>query len=288
MSTTNQPDEKSTGICTIPTFEGAEIRAFYENNDIWIPLTDIARAVGHSRQALHLIIKRSPESFADHTRAVNINLTGEFAPNPNQTVICVNEQGVYLLLGKMHTTRIKNPAIREAIIRFQRWVPELIKSYRKGDLQPIAPPLPTMALLKHNLEIAHLLCEYTGVSKAIGTAAAVAETERRTKEGLAWCKPFLPAAPEREVGNLNATDIGIRIGLKAWEVNALLEDRGYQMRTANGWLLTDAGLQYGEAMPYARNGHTGYQILWRSTVIPKLEERMYLNRQLKLGEGVSE
>ena len=286
MSITNQQLEKASDLALVPSFDGAEIRVFAEDAELWISVVDIARAVGYARHSTRELITRNEGSFKPYIHTVHEKCPGKNSPIDNQGLLCVNEQGLYMLLGKMQVSRIKNPLIRETVIRFQQWVPELIRSYRKGDLQPVLAPLPTMALLKHNLEIAHLLCEYTGVSKAIGTAAAVAETERRTKEPLSWCKPMLPAAPEREVGTLNATDIGIRIGLKARKVNALLEDRGYQMRTANGWLLTDAGLQYGEAMPYARNGHTGYQILWRSTVLPKLEERMYLNRQLKLGEGV--
>jgi hypothetical protein len=36
--------------------------------------------------------------------------------------------------------------------------------------------------------------------------------------------------------------------------------------------LTDAGRAWGEALPYSRNGHSGYQILWQPEVAELLRE----------------
>jgi hypothetical protein len=36
--------------------------------------------------------------------------------------------------------------------------------------------------------------------------------------------------------------------------------------------LTEAGEAWAEAMPYSRNGHSGYQILWNPAVAGELKE----------------
>jgi hypothetical protein len=38
------------------------------------------------------------------------------------------------------------------------------------------------------------------------------------------------------------------------------------------WELTEAGEAWAEAMPYSRNGHSGYQILWNPAVAVQLKE----------------
>ena len=38
------------------------------------------------------------------------------------------------------------------------------------------------------------------------------------------------------------------------------------------WELTEAGRAWGEALPFSRNGHSGYQILWKLDVADRLKE----------------
>lgn len=93
---------------------------------------------------------------------------------------------------------------------------------------------------------------------------------------MAPCKALLPAA--EEVSYLNATDIAERIGLKyktgkpnAAAANQLLAERGLQEKRGKDWHLTERGKAYGEAKPYERGGHSGYQIMWRDEVIAALK-----------------
>ena len=93
---------------------------------------------------------------------------------------------------------------------------------------------------------------------------------------MAPCKALLPAA--EEVSYLNATDIAERIGLKyktgkpnAAAANQLLAERGLQEKRGKDWHLTERGKAYGEAKPYERSGHSGYQIMWRDEVIAALK-----------------
>jgi hypothetical protein len=48
---------------------------------------------------------------------------------------------------------------------------------------------------------------------------------------------------------------------------------GLQFRNdRDEWELTEAGEAWAEAMPYSRNGHSGYQILWNPAVAEQLKE----------------
>ncbi|MFZ9752523.1 MAG: hypothetical protein ACO3B3_03065 [Cyanobium sp.] len=46
-----------------------------------------------------------------------------------------------------------------------------------------------------------------------------------------------------------------------------------QIRIPRGeWELTNAGLEWAEALPYCRGGHSGYQILWNPAVVDVVRE----------------
>lgn len=93
---------------------------------------------------------------------------------------------------------------------------------------------------------------------------------------MAPCKALLPAA--KEVSYLNASGVAERIGLKcktgapnAAAANQLLAKHGLQERRGKDWHLTEKGKAYGEAKPYERGGHSGYQIMWSDKVIAALQ-----------------
>ncbi|WP_019543917.1 Rha family transcriptional regulator [Selenomonas bovis] len=93
---------------------------------------------------------------------------------------------------------------------------------------------------------------------------------------MAPCKALLPAA--KEVSYLNASGVAERIGLKCKTgkpngaaANQLLAERGLQEKRGGDWHLTEKGKRYGEAKPYERGGHSGYQIMWSDKVIAALQ-----------------
>ena len=82
----------------------------------------------------------------------------------------------------------------------------------------------------------------------------------------------LPACND-PLAAVNPTKLGEQIGLSARAVNLGLAALGFQNRNdRDEWELTDAGQAWGEALPYSRNGHSGYQILWRPEVADLLKE----------------
>ena len=82
----------------------------------------------------------------------------------------------------------------------------------------------------------------------------------------------LPAANE-PICSLNATQLGKLVGLSAKTTNLRLANLGLQVRNERDeWELTEPGEAWAEAMPYSRNGHSGYQILWNPSVAQELRE----------------
>ena len=60
---------------------------------------------------------------------------------------------------------------------------------------------------------------------------------------------------------------------RAKDTNQHLAACGLQIRNPRGeWELTNAGLQWAEALPYCGGGHSGYQILWNPAVAEQLRE----------------
>lgn len=123
-----------TGILT-PLFEGKEVRLIEQTGELWIPLADIVSAWGIDRSTPDNMINRNAEVFAGLVTTVL-----DAASTP---MTAINERGLYLMMGKITTGRVKNKSAREAIIRFQRWFPELIQKYRKGEIVQAAPDLRT-------------------------------------------------------------------------------------------------------------------------------------------------
>ena len=82
----------------------------------------------------------------------------------------------------------------------------------------------------------------------------------------------LPAANEPTCSH-NATQLGKLAGSSAKATNQRLATLGFQFRNERDeWELTDAGKAWADAMPFSRNGHSGYQILWNPVVVEQLKE----------------
>jgi hypothetical protein len=72
---------------------------------------------------------------------------------------------------------------------------------------------------------------------------------------------------------MNPTQLGERIGQSARGINSRLQALGFQFKNdRDEWELTEAGKAWAEALPYSRNGHSGYQILWNPEVTEMIRE----------------
>jgi hypothetical protein len=103
-------------------------------------------------------------------------------------------------------------------------------------------------------------------------AATLTCIHENTGLSIETMRRALPANDE-PIAAMNPTKLGQQLGLAARSVNARLASMGLQLRNdRDEWELTEAGQAWGEAMPYSRNGHSGYQILWNPAVIDQMKE----------------
>ena len=169
-----------TQLTLSKVFENKEIRAIEYKGEVWIPIVDIAEAWGLDRSNVTKIINRNPEVFAGLSTVVDITSPNQNLPNTellNNSLRLVNEQGVYVLALKVSAGRIKNKEVKATIIRFQRWVPELIQQFHKGELVSHSQANP-LDITNHYLDLADIAVKRSGVPKEIahGQAWALSAT----------------------------------------------------------------------------------------------------------------
>lgn len=256
-----------TGDLT-PLFEGKEVRVIERDNELWFPLSDLAEAWGVDRTTPPKIIQRNKEVFDGLFQGWEVS---------SQLMDCVNELGLYLLMGKVSPDRLKNPEARAAIIRFQRWVPELIQQYRKGELIQREA---LEDLIQKHLKIADSLVQYAHVDRGIAASVALARVESETGADLSWVKGLIKKERQGPAAYLTPTRIGLELGgLSARNVNLMLESLGFQYRAGDRWTPTHVGSAYAENMPYTvtlKNGgqHSDYQLLWSPEIVRKLRDHL--------------
>jgi prophage antirepressor-like protein len=190
-------------------------------------------------------------------------------------------------LGRQQETRIiSEPDLFRLVVssklptaeRFERWVFEdVLPSIRKtgGYAMPntmAALPAPTQDRVTSILLIGEAVARVPGVKPGIAMAAALTCIHENTGLAIETMRHALPACNE-PLAAVNPTKLGEHVGLSAKQVNRRLADLGYQYRNERDeWELTEVGRTWGEALPFSRNGHSGYQILWKLDVADRLKE----------------
>jgi len=167
-------------------------------------------------------------------------------------------------MGKISTGKLKNREAAAAILRFQRWVPELIQKYRKKEIVSAAEPQP---LIQEEIDRAKLLAQITG-----------GELKEFQKIALKKCgygdyAPALdvPLIVHGETGWYNPTRLVTLCNdpdLTAERLNWYLSNKGYQYRDGYIWRLTPEGLIHGREYQYeAPSGHREIRISWRESIL---------------------
>lgn len=190
-------------------------------------------------------------------------------PGGQQEMNVVTESGLFnLVLGS------RKPEAK----RFKRWVThEVLPSIRKTGSYAVpgsvaALPAPTQDRVTAILMIGEAVAKVPGVKQGIAMAATLTCIQENTGLSVETMRRALPACND-PLAAVNPTKLGEQIGLSARAVNLRLSALGFQSRNdRDEWELTDAGQAWGEALPYSRNGHSGYQILWRPEVADLLKE----------------
>lgn len=186
-----------------------------------------------------------------------------------QALNVVNESGLYSLILTSRKPEAK---------RFKRWVThEVLPSIRKSGFYAAPGAVASLPTATHDrvsaiLSIGEAISRVAGVKPGIAMAATLTAIHENTGIGIEALRKALPSANE-PICSLNPTQVGERVGLSPRTVNLRLQALGFQFKNdRDEWELTEAGRAWAEALPYSRNGHSGYQILWKPEVADLLKE----------------
>ncbi len=122
--------------------------------------------------------------------------------------------------------------------------------------------------------IAEKLASVFKVSKERAAVHALAAIQKDIGMEAEPFRGLIPSIPVENAALLNPTEIGKRLKpvTNAAAVNRNLALLGFIERVGKEWKLTEKGAEYGENRPYERNSHSGFQILWKESVLPILQE----------------
>jgi len=242
-------------------FEAQAVRVQVDDQgQPWFNATDVCDA---------LEMGNPSQVIKSHVDAEDLQKLETLTAGGRQRQNHVNESGLYaLILG----------STKDAAKRFKRWVTrEVLPSIRKTGSYAVPGaianlPAPTQDRVTALLLIGEAVAKVPGVKSGIAMAATLTCIQENTGLAVETLRRTLPAANEA-ICSLNATQLGKLANLSAKTTNLRLAALGLQYRNdRDEWELTDAGEALAEAMPYSRNGHSGYQILWNPIVVEQLRE----------------
>ena len=242
-------------------FEAHAVRVQVDDHGLpWFNASDVC-------DALEMV--NPSQAIKSHVDAEDLQKLETLTAGGRQRQNHVNESGLYaLILG----------STKDAAKRFKRWVTsEVLPAIRKTGGYAVPSPLAALPAPTHDrvtaiLLIGEAVAKVPGVKTGIAMAATLTCIQENTGLTTEVLRRALPAANE-PICSLNATQLGKTLGISAKATNRLLADHGLQFRNdRDEWDLTEAGEAWAEAMPYSRNGHSGYQILWNPAVAEQLKE----------------
>lgn len=224
--------------------EFGDVRVIMCNGEPWFVAADVCRA---------LDINNVSDAVA---RLDDDELTSVKTISGGQTreMNAISEAGLYALVLSSRKPEAKN---------FKRWLThEVIPTIRKtGGYSIQQAYAPATDAFKDAKTLADEIRSVNpSVQFGIALSKAVDVAEKAHNVSLQAMKELLPPA-EHKTGYLNPTQIGERLGgIPPRTVNKMLAAKGMEYRQGDTWRLTEDGKEYGEEVPYTRNGHSGYQI----------------------------
>ena len=239
-------------------YEGAQIRVLTDSQGApWFIAADLCSCLGI----------RNPSDALSRLDDDEKGLGSTETLKGQQSLATVNESGLYALVLSSRKPEAK---------RFKRWITHevlpairLTGSYAVPNLASTQPALPANKQDSVNalLLIGQAIAQVPGVKAGIAMEATLTCIQENTGLSVETLRRTLPAA-EEPICSLNATQLGQRLGMAARVMNQHLAACGLQVRNARDeWELSERGQQWAEALPYCRQGHSGYQILWNPAVV---------------------
>ena len=241
-----------------PTF--GQVRSLTIDNEPWFVGKDVAEVLGYSdtNKAVSMHVD-------DEDKKLNDKSSLSFG---QRGATLINESGLYALIfsSKLETAKA-----------FKRWVTsEVLPEIRKTGYYQMPAPVqvfPTGSLAAAISDIgdtAAAIEKVFAVKHGMAMATASAMVEAKYGIDTKPLKYLMP--PEQYPGYMNPTEIGRKLGgLRAVQVNKMLEQLGFQHKEGSSWRLDEAGREYGEEKPFTNHGHSGYTIAWNDLILKVLK-----------------
>lgn len=248
---------------SILSWQNQPVRFVKDNGNTYVPVVDIANAIGVHKRALLQTLDRNTDAFSSHERGVILN-----TPGGMQHTRCLDKMGTYGLVFKISTKSVKDKEARKKIIEFNEWAMVQLGGIKTESNEPdydaILNKIKFVNAL-HDLTKWNLLELQKEVLREAGMLSLTYHIEPEQKA--------LPA-PAKPKGYLTATDIGERIGKSAHEVYMFL----YQQKPPlvvkdqkDEWRLTEAGKEYGEEeCREISGGFFVWRIHWKKSILEKM------------------
>lgn len=248
-------------VPTIQLFENEEVQMIQDGDNIGVTTECLARIFQKEEKHINEAIRRNFELFD------GLTFSRMMRPDSrSKTFTCLTRDGVLTLITLLDYKRYPDD-IRDKIIRFRRWMTETVGKVLDQKIPTVPAQLTPGQIAMDYLNIGHAMHTLYGVPLGIAGAVSINLAEDASGMDLTAYKRILPPAPEVDTPYLNATQIGARVGLSAAAVNRFLSIQGLIYMGEKGWRMTKEGHEYGGSFPYARNGHTDYQIRWKESVL---------------------
>jgi hypothetical protein len=305
------PGKDENGFQIIKLF-GYDIRALIEGGEPWFVVADLSKMFGIHETTIPKRIDNNPEDFEGWYRLTDVTSPRRNLPgfeNLNQSLLLVNEQAVYLIMGGLSSKRIKNLDAKEMVRQFKRAFPELMKMFRNGEVVHISqieseshsPLIADRAypIISDCFDIAGAIHKHFGVDKSIATIHLLNgyKPEIIQSGHSGNIEPILqllpPPAVDPDEAYLNATTIGRIYGLSNRTVNNLLQQWGYQVAKTrvssdgsikpDGWKPTTLGYPHG-SWKMNSDGHNGgkmyvgVQWRWKASILEIFDTKLGIVR----------
>ena len=242
-------------------FETHAIRTVIdENGGLWFVGKDVASVLG----------------YVDTVNALKQHCKGVVKRHPIQDSL--GRQQEVRLISEPDLFRLVVNSKLPSAERFEHWVfEEVLPSIRKTGRYAFPKPSgvlpePIQDRVSAIRRLGDWIAKVPGVRPGIAAAMTLDCIEGNTDIDPGAMRHALPPANE-PMCTLNATQLGTHLKLSARATNQLLATVGFQRRNQrNEWELTKAGEVWAQALPFARNSHSGYQILWNPAVAEQLQQ----------------
>lgn len=241
-------------------FENNSVRTFADENGApWFCASDVCKVLGYVQPA-----------SAVRNHCIEQGVLKQHTPTSSglQQLSFIDERNLYRLV-----MRSQLPAAE----KFQDWIcGEVTPTIRRTGSYSIKPQQ-NKSLLENKVDayfsIAKHMVESVHISAERAKAYALNCIHENTGLITEPFRELLPDVKPKDQAIMNATAIGEKVGKSAKAVNQFLSSLGLiKKEDGRDWLLTEEGTKFGEARPYTRNGHSGFDIKWRSSVLKLFED----------------